>query len=280
MALVEDSFCESEMYCVNNTHVCSCAVVSKNRNPAAVTPDAFFNLFCPPFFNAEAVAVVNPAARNNACASNRPLTLDPGLVNASLAPVSVSNRSSHLDFAYRVERRSIRNLADGVRLLPPRPRLHRPLPPIPRILAPTRDVYFSRTIRARRTKPPPLHRPRRRTPRQVWPNAPARRGRPHSASVLLAPPPQRRLLAPTVDVDQSQRDLFRHRIQRAKHRERGPRRARVEVIQRAAGSLARKCTKRRPRSRARTSSRPSTSRAPFVGHARRRRRPTTSPVDR
>ena len=51
MALVEDSFCESEMYCVNNTHVCSCAVVSKNRNPAAVTP-AFFNLFCPPFFNA------------------------------------------------------------------------------------------------------------------------------------------------------------------------------------------------------------------------------------
>ena len=99
MALVEDSFCESEMYCVNNTHVCSCAVVSKNRNPAAVTP-AFFNLFCPPFFNADVVAVVNPAARNNACASNRPLTLDPGLVNASLAPVSVSNRSSHLDFAY------------------------------------------------------------------------------------------------------------------------------------------------------------------------------------
>ena len=81
MALVEDSFCESEMYCVNNTHVCSCAVVSKNRNPAAVTP-AFFNLFCPPFFNADVVAVVNPAARNNACASNRPLTLDPGLVNA------------------------------------------------------------------------------------------------------------------------------------------------------------------------------------------------------
>ena len=102
------------MYRTNSAHICSRAVLSKNLNPASVTPS----------FSPLDASPIKPAARNRAPTSRSaafaPAAALPFLpppapfffaiadpprspsltTNASLAPVSVNSSASHRPFAY------------------------------------------------------------------------------------------------------------------------------------------------------------------------------------